>query len=119
MPRERKCRRVCQVPENRRFNPGRPCGGKTMVLSVEELEAVRLCDLEELEQNEAAVSMNVSRATFQRILYQARKKIAAALCNGEAIEIGGGNYELAEHPCCCRKKCRRCRFEQQTESRDQ
>jgi len=39
-------------------------------------------------------SKNVSRATFQRTLYQARKKIAEALCTGEAIEIGGGAKQM-------------------------
>ena len=111
MPRGQKCRRVCSVPENRLFTPQHPCG-RTQVLTVEELEAVRLCDLEDLEQDEASVSMNVSRATFQRTLYQARKKIAEALCAGLAIKIGGGNYELAQYPCGCRRKCGNCRFEQ-------
>lgn len=109
MPRGMKCRRVCSVPENRGFTPRRPCG-KTVTLTVEELETVRLCDLEGLEQDDAAVSMNVSRATFQRILYEARRKIAEALCGGEAIEIGGGHYELAQHPCGCRRRCGGCRF---------
>lgn len=111
MPRGVKCRRVCAIPQNRVFTPQHPSGG-VITLSVEEIEALRLCDLEELEQDASADSMNVSRATFQRILYQARKKIAEALCNGEAIEIGGGNYELAQRPCGCRRKCKNCRFEQ-------
>lgn len=109
MPRGFKCRRVCTVPENRIFTPQRPCS-RTAVLTVEELEAIRLCDLEGQEQDDGAVSMNVSRATFQRTLYQARRKIAEALCNGFAIEIDGGNYELAEHSCGCRRKCKNCRF---------
>lgn len=112
MPRGCKCRRVCALPENRIFTPQKPCGA-AISLTVEELETVRLCDLEGLEQDEAAVSMNVSRATFQRILYQARKKIAEALCSGKTIEIGGGNYVLAQHPCGCQRKCKNCRFEKQ------
>ncbi len=110
MPRGVKCRRVCSLPENRLFTPVQPFH-ETVLLTVEELEAVRLCDLEGLEQDEAAINMNVSRATFQRTLYLARKKIAEALCAGKAIEIGGGNYELAEHRCGCRARCRHCRFE--------
>ena len=115
MPRGLKCRRVCSVPENRRFTPCKP-SSETVVLTMEELEAVRLCDFEDLEQDEASVSMNVSRPTFQRPLYLARKKIAGALCTGKAIEIGGGNYELAEHRCGCRRRCKNCRFEKQTEA---
>jgi predicted DNA-binding protein (UPF0251 family) len=114
MPRKFKCRRVCAVPDNRVFTPQQNCNG-TVNLTVEELETVRLCDLEGLEQDEASISMNVSRATFQRMLYQARKKIADALCLGKAIEIGGGNYELAEHRCGCHRRCKNCRFENQSE----
>jgi predicted DNA-binding protein (UPF0251 family) len=50
-------------------------------LTVEEVEAVRLKDLEGLEQEEGAEKMNISRPTFQRILASARQKIAAALLN--------------------------------------
>ena len=112
MPREFKCRRVCAMPDNLVFTPQKPCHG-TVALTIEELETVRLCDLEGMEQDEAAIRMNVSRATFQRTLYQARNKIADALCTGKVIAIGGGNYELAEHRCGCRKACKNCRFEKQ------
>lgn len=110
MPRRFKCRTVCNVPENRIFMPQKPCN-RVVTLTVEELETVRLCDLEGLEQDDAAISMNVSRATFQRTLYQARKEIADALCSGKAIEISGGNYELAQHPCGCHRRCKNCRFD--------
>jgi predicted DNA-binding protein (UPF0251 family) len=112
MPRGFKCRRVCTEPDNRVFTPQRPCNS-TVALTVEELETVRLCDLEGLDQDEAAVIMNISRGTFQRTLYQARNKIAEALCTGKGIVIGGGNYELAEHRCGCGKACKNCRFEKQ------
>jgi len=65
-------------------------------LLVEEAEAVRLKDLEGLEQEDCAEKMNVSRTTFSRILDSARQKIADALLNGKAIRIEGGNYEMAE-----------------------
>ena len=110
MPRKLKCRRVCAVPENRIFLPQQP-SAETVTLTVEELETIRLCDLERLEQDDAAVSMNVSRATFQRVLYRARQKVADALCSGKALRIGGGNYELAQRPCGCAGHCRNCRFE--------
>lgn len=114
MPRGYKCRRVCSVPENRLFTPSKPTS-ETVILTVEELESVRLCDLEGLEQDEASVRMNVSRATFQRTLYFARQKITEALCYGKAIRIDGGNYELAAHRCGCQGICRNCRFEKPTE----
>ncbi|PIQ98493.1 MAG: hypothetical protein COV64_01000, partial [Candidatus Nealsonbacteria bacterium CG11_big_fil_rev_8_21_14_0_20_39_9] len=53
----------------------------------DELEALRLCDLENLEQTEAAKKMKVSQSTLQRILTSAHKKIAEALIEGKAIKI--------------------------------
>jgi len=64
-------------------------------LSVEEFEAVRLKDLEGLEQEEGAEKMNISRPTFQRILASARQKVADALLNGKAMRIEGGSFAMA------------------------
>jgi len=66
-----------------------------VLLAVEELEALRLKDMEELEQEECAQRMNISRATFQRVLNSARRKVADALVSGKAIRVEGGNFELA------------------------
>lgn len=51
----------------------------------DELEALRLCDLEGLVQEEAGKKMGVSRGTVQRLLASARKKIARALVEGSAL----------------------------------
>jgi predicted DNA-binding protein (UPF0251 family) len=64
-------------------------------LTVEEAEAIRLKDLEGLEQEQGAEKMNISRPTFQRVLVSARKKVADALLNGKAIRIEGGNFEVS------------------------
>jgi len=56
-------------------------------LNVDELEALRLCDLKDLEQKEAAKKMKISQSTLQRILASARKKVAEALVGGKAIKI--------------------------------
>ena len=56
-------------------------------LSIDELEALRLCDLKDLEQKEAAKKMEVSQSTLQRVLTSARKKVAKALTEGKAIKI--------------------------------
>jgi predicted DNA-binding protein (UPF0251 family) len=56
-------------------------------LSLDEIEALRLCDLEELDQVEAAKKMKISQATLCRILTSARKKVAEALIQGKAIKI--------------------------------
>jgi len=67
-------------------------------LTVDELEAIRLADLQGLYQEQAAEKMNVSRQTFGRILESAHKKIADALVNGKALLIEGGPIELAVPP---------------------
>jgi predicted DNA-binding protein (UPF0251 family) len=56
-------------------------------LTTEEVEALRLKNIEDLEQEDAAGKMNTSRSTFQRILSSANKKVAAALIQGKAIKI--------------------------------
>jgi predicted DNA-binding protein (UPF0251 family) len=61
-------------------------------LSVDEFEAIRLKDLEGLEQTVAADSMRISQPTFHRVIEVARKKVADALVNGKAIRIEGGEY---------------------------
>ena len=60
---------------------------KEVELRVDELEALRLCDLEDLEQEEAAAKMKISQSTLSRILISARKKISKALVEGMAIKI--------------------------------
>jgi predicted DNA-binding protein (UPF0251 family) len=60
-----------------------------VVLSRDELEALKLCDLDDLTQEEAGARMGVSRGTVQRILSTARRKVASALTRGEAIVFEG------------------------------
>ena len=97
MPRPIKWRRVAFIPSVTYFKPaGIPLRALGEVrLSVEEAEAIRLKDLEGLEQEPSAEKMNISRPTFQRVLVSARQKIAEALLNGKAIRIEGGNFEMA------------------------
>ena len=104
MPRPLKCRRVAYMPEVTYFKPaGIPLRAlEEMSLSIEEAEALRLKDIERLEQEQGAAKMNVSRPTFQRILASARQKIADALLNGKAIRIDGGNFEMTWHRFRCR-----------------
>jgi predicted DNA-binding protein (UPF0251 family) len=65
----------------------------------EELEALRLMDLEDLTQEEAAQRMGISRSTFQRIVTQARRQVALALIDGAALVIEGATVERAPvHP---------------------
>jgi predicted DNA-binding protein (UPF0251 family) len=70
-----------------------------ITLLYEELEALRLADLEGLTQAEAAQQMDVSRSTFQRILDQARQQVSRALVEGYALEIEGGTFQvIPPHP---------------------
>ncbi len=109
MPREVKCRRVCSIPETLRFIPEGSAEDVT-VLTIEEVESLRLCDLESMDQDKAASLMNISRGTLQRILYSAHKKVAGALCRGREIHIDGGHFELSEARCKGKKECSYCRF---------
>jgi predicted DNA-binding protein (UPF0251 family) len=97
MSRPPKCRRVAFLPGVTYFKPaGIPLRALEEVrLSVEEAEAIRLKDLEGLEQEQGAEKMNVSRPTFQRVLASARLKMADALLNGKAIRIEGGSFEMS------------------------
>ena len=63
-------------------------------LTVDEREAIRLADLMGMSHEDAGRKMGVSRATFGRIVQQARNAVADALINGKAINIEGGNYRL-------------------------
>lgn len=89
MPRPRLCRRLKFKPSAHYFKPqGIPMSQlEEVVLSKEELEAVKIKDFDGLEQIQAAKKMNTSQSTFQRILTSARKKIAQAIIRGNALRI--------------------------------
>lgn len=97
MPRPPICRRVEFLPQETFFKPaGVPMHClEEVVLTAEELEALRLKNLEGLEQEECASRMNISRPTFQRIFTGAILKVTEALVKGKAIRIGGGNFQPA------------------------
>lgn len=103
MPRPIKCRRVTWMPGVTYFKPaGIPLSSLYEIcLSVEEIEAIRLKDLQDMDQEQCAQQMNISRATFQRILESARKKLADALLSGKAIKIAGGNFEVSTQKITC------------------
>jgi predicted DNA-binding protein (UPF0251 family) len=97
MGRRQLWRKVSSIPPVTYFKPaGRRMSELEEVgLLVEEAEAIRLKDLEGMEQEECAGRMNISRTTFSRLLDTARGKVADALLNGKAIRIEGGNFEMA------------------------
>jgi uncharacterized protein len=89
MPRPRLCRRIKFNPNFEYFKPqGVPMRDlREIELTHEELEALRLKNIEELDQNTCAEKMNTSQSTFQRILTSAYKKVSSALVEGKAIKI--------------------------------
>ena len=97
MGRQSLPRRVEFIPQTTYFKPtGVPLSQlQEICLSVEEAEAIRLKDIERLEQEECAQKMSISRPTFSRVLGSARQKMADALLNGKAIRIKGGNFGMA------------------------
>jgi len=96
MPRPRKQRRVCLLPEVNTYGPINNSKDieEYISLTVEEYETIRLMDLEGLNQEEAANLMGVARSTIQRIYDGARKKMADSLVNGKVLKIEGGDYKL-------------------------
>ena len=97
MGRPTMWRRVSSLPPVNFFKPAQVPTSllQEICLSVEEAEAIRLKDLQGLEQEECGNKMKISRTTFARILNSARQKVADALLNGKAIRIEGGNFQVA------------------------
>ncbi len=92
--RRRGKRRVAKVPDERVFSPDTEEDRPVISLKVEEVEALRLVDRENLTQEEAAGEMGVCRKTLWNDLKSARKKVAEALSEGKTIKIEGGSYSL-------------------------
>jgi predicted DNA-binding protein (UPF0251 family) len=89
MPRPRRNRYVNFCPGVTYFKPrGVPmCDLSVVILTLEEVEALRLKNIEKLAQSECAEIMKTSQSTLQRILSEAYNKVSDALINGKAIEI--------------------------------
>ena len=89
MPRPCIRRRVRGRPNSSYFKPAgiRMIELEETILSLPEFEAIRLVDLQEINQKEAGKQMKISQSTLSRILKTGRKKIADAIVNGKAIRI--------------------------------
>ena len=114
-PRPKKTR-TCSCPlrecHQQLFKPaGTPLAELEIInLEHDELEALVLCDENELSQQAAGIRMGVSRGTVQRLLTSGRKKVVAALATGKALAITsvrhavpagtGGEHCSAPPPCC-------------------
>ena len=104
MPRPKKERKVQFPPTISYFKPqGIPMAQlQQVVLNVDEYEAVRLVDYENMEQEAAARKLGISRPTCARIVTEAHRKIAEAITMGKAIRIEGGNFKLVQNMMRCR-----------------
>lgn len=89
--RREKLRHVGIIPEYRGFTPDGLASGDAIDMTVDELEVLRLCDLEGLNQEAVAQHMGIARTTVAAICSRAHRKVANALVNGRAIVIEGGN----------------------------
>lgn len=97
MPRPRKCRKVCCLPRNTEFIPvkcEKDC--KSVIMTVDEYETIRLIDKEGFSQEECGRYMNVARTTVQQIYNNARQKVASAIVDGRKLVIEGGDYMLCD-----------------------
>lgn len=90
MSRPKKCRCVCCVINSDYFKPrGIPLSELNEInLAIDEIEALRLADYEGLYHKDAAKKMDISRATFGRIVAAARRKVVEAILQGKALRIG-------------------------------
>lgn len=102
------------MPGNRSFGPlgSCPVSGKVVTMTLDEFEAIRLIDLDGLNQEECANLMGVARTTAQAIYNSARSKLAECLVNGVELSVSGGDIILCEESrgCggsrCQKRKCR-------------
>ncbi len=99
MARPPKERQVEQLPPATHYKPvGIPLRTlNEITLTIEEMEAIRLADIEQLDQESAAERMDVSRPTFHRMVNKAHQKIASALWQGYALRVDGGNFRITHH----------------------
>lgn len=96
--RPKKIRWIKCLPGERCFRPiCKPLNKvKSVCLTLDEFEAIRLADLEGLKQVDAAKRLKISRPTFSRIISAARNRIADGLVNIKAIRIEGGCCEIVK-----------------------
>ena len=99
MARNPKERVVSHPPLFTTFKPAGVIGDKleTVVLELDEYEAIRLADYEGLEHEQSAEAMGISRSTFTRLVERARKKMASMLIDGLKLTINGGSIHFKEN----------------------
>lgn len=108
MARPQRARRICGMPQCRRFAPEGGSVGEALALSLDEYETIRLMDHEGLTHEQCAEVMQVSRSTVTGIYAAARRKLAEAIVEGRALEIGGGAVRLCERSVNCQEGEHHC-----------
>lgn len=111
MPRPKKCRKVCSMPDCGMFAPVNGERTSDLVeMRIDEYEVIRLIDLKGYTQEQCALQMDISRTTVTGIYNDARRKLAEMLVNGKILKITGGDVALCSHrnaECnqsgCCRR----------------
>lgn len=96
MPRNKKMRYCRRIDGYNLYKPaGIPLSQMEIIeLGLDELEAMRLCDFDGMQQEEAADTMGISRGTIQRLLESGRRKTLDALVHGKAL-----SFADSEHVC--------------------
>ena len=94
MARKQRCRWIEGYPDHWEFSPEEVSGGEPVVMTLDELETIRLLDREGLTQEQCAERMGIARTTVTAIYESARRKVADALVEGKRLLIRGGNYRL-------------------------
>lgn len=107
MPRPKRCRTVCEEPYFSEFVPEGINIGKSVEMTVDEYEVIRIVDFEKRTHDECAEQMNISRTTVTEIYESARYKISDAIVNGKKLIICGGNYSICEGNI---NGCKRCKY---------
>ena len=115
MARPTKSRNICEMPRFTRFGACGTChtdDRAPIKMTLDEYETIRLIDHENLTQEECADRMEIARTTVTAIYADARRKLAAAIVDGNAIEIAGGNVRVCDGTMrqCGQHGCGRCRF---------
>lgn len=113
MARPKKHKRICREPDTDKFNRSGKNKGSTEI-TADEFEVLRLIDYKGLTQQECARQMQVARSTVTAVYEGARYKLAQALIEDKAVNIGGGDYTVCENSAeCCgqcgKSKCRYCK----------
>ncbi|MCA9404158.1 MAG: DUF134 domain-containing protein [Candidatus Omnitrophica bacterium] len=93
--RRKKVRYIQEMPPVALFSPrGRPGRPDEIELKVDEFEALKLADYQGYDQSEGAQAMGISRASFGRILRNARKVLATAIVEGCCLRIRIGDVQV-------------------------